>query len=92
MFLKSAENRMQCNELFVIGGGQIYCEALEIADRIYLTRVHTQPDADTYFPPINEDAWQIMSQKDIAKNEKHAFDHSFQVWERKPVGTPDNSI
>ena len=83
---------MQCNELFVIGGGQIYREALEIADRIYLTRVHTQPDADTYFPAIDEHAWEMTFRKDIPKNEKHAFDHSFQVWDRKPVSTPDTTI
>jgi len=77
---------MKCNETFVIGGGQIYREAFEIADRIYLTRVHTNPEADTFFPAIDEHEWQMIFQKDIAKNEKHAFDHSFQVWDRKRTG------
>jgi dihydrofolate reductase len=77
--------QMQCHELFVIGGGQIYRDAFDIADRIYLTRVHTSPEADTFFPAVDEHEWELTLRKDIAKNEKHAFDHSFQVWERKGV-------
>jgi dihydrofolate reductase len=45
------------NEAFVIGGADIYAQALDVADRIYLTEVHAEVDADTFFPEINASAW-----------------------------------
>ena len=44
-----------CKETFIIGGGEIYRQSFEMADRIYLTRVHAILDGDTFFPAINED-------------------------------------
>ncbi len=71
-------------ELMVIGGGEIYKEAMPKADKIYITRVHAVfNDADTFFPPIDEDDWQLVSNEDFFKDDKHAFDYSFQLWERK---------
>lgn len=43
----------QYNEVFVIGGAQLYCQVLPICDRIYLTRVHLEPEGDAFFPPID---------------------------------------
>jgi dihydrofolate reductase len=72
-----------CKEAFVIGGGQIYAEAMPIADRIYMTRVHAVLEGDTYFPPIDEKEWQLRDNRDFPVDEKHAYAYSFQVWERK---------
>src|SRR5450432_3316943 len=54
---KTIESAKQtdCKEAFVIGGGQIYAEAISIADKIYMTRVHAVLDGDAFFPAINED-------------------------------------
>lgn len=72
-----------CNEVFVIGGGEIYTQALPVADRIYLTRVHaTFPDADTFFNGFIEKEWKLKSRIDCYKDDKHAFDYSFEIWER----------
>lgn len=72
------------NELMIIGGGEIYKMALSKADRIYLTRVHAEfPEADTFFPEIDQKKWRLVSEKDEYKDEKHAYDYSFQVWEKK---------
>ncbi len=71
-----------CKEFFIIGGGEIYRQALEIADRIYLTKVRTSIDADTFFPAINEKQWQIISKEDFPADEKHAYPYSFQIWEK----------
>ena len=72
------------NELMVIGGGEIYKLAMPKADKIYLTRVHAIfEDADTYFPEIDESKLKLTSNQDFFKDEKHAFDYSFQIWERK---------
>jgi dihydrofolate reductase len=75
---KAAETN--CNEAFIIGGGEIYKQAYELADKIYLTRVHTEVDGDTFFPALDENKWQLISNQDFAADEKHAFAYSFQTW------------
>jgi dihydrofolate reductase len=75
---KAAETN--CNEIFIIGGGEIYKQAYELADKIYLTRVHTEIDGDTFFPALDENKWQLISNQDFAADEKHAFAYSFQTW------------
>jgi dihydrofolate reductase len=71
-----------CKECFVIGGGEIYKEAMPLADKIYMTRVHAVLDGDAYFPVIDEKVWEMTSQLDFPADEKHAYAYSFQVWER----------
>jgi dihydrofolate reductase len=71
-----------CNEIFVIGGGEIYKQAMEIADKIYMTRVHATLDGDTFFPVIDETKWQLNQNQDFAADEKHKYAYSFQTWER----------
>ena len=72
-----------CREAFVIGGGQVYAEAMPIADRIYLTRIHTVLEGDTWFPVIDENEWRMVSNQDFQPDEKHANAYSFQLWQRK---------
>lgn len=72
-----------CNEIFVIGGGEIYKQSLEIADKIYITRVHAVLDGDTFFPVIDETKWQQTSLQEFAADEKHQYAYSFQTWEKK---------
>lgn len=72
-----------CKEIFIIGGGEIYKQGFEIADKIYLTRVHANIDGDTFFPVINENKWRLTSSQDFTTDEKHAFAYSFQTWERR---------
>lgn len=69
-------------EIFIIGGGEIYKESMSMSSRIYLTRVHTNVEGDTFFPEINEQEWKMISSNKFYSDEKHAFDYSFQVWER----------
>lgn len=70
-------------EAFVVGGGQIYAEALPIAHKIYLTRVHTVIEGDVFFPAFEEKDWKLVSNLSFSADEKHAYAYSFQVWERK---------
>ena len=72
-----------CKETFVIGGGQVYADAMPLADRIYMTRVHAVLEGDTYFPVIDEQQWQLADNRDFPVDDKHAFAYSFQLWERK---------
>jgi dihydrofolate reductase len=51
------------DEAFVIGGAQLYREALPLAQRIYLTRIEADYAGDTYFPPLPEELWQEASRE-----------------------------
>src|ERR1700754_5061434 len=75
---KAAETN--CNEVFVIGGGEIYKWAIDIADKILITRVHASFDADTFFPEMDENKWQLTRNQDFGVDEKHAYAYSFQTW------------
>ena len=70
-------------EPFVIGGGQIYKYAIEnnLVDRIYLTRVHTEIDGDTYFDDL-DDSWKLLHAELHPSDEKHPFAFTFQTFER----------
>ena len=72
-----------CKEIFVIGGGEIYKQAMAVADKIYLTRVHATLEGDTFFPEINEAEWKLTSNDDFPIDDKHKFAYSFQTWEKK---------
>ncbi len=72
-----------CKEAFVIGGGEIYKSAMGIADKMYITRVHAAIEGDTFFPAINAGEWELVSEDNFNKDEKHQYDYSFQVWKKK---------
>ena len=74
--------RLQTEEIFVIGGSEIYRQAWEKAGRLYITRVHTTVEGDAFFPEIHTAEWKMISKKDLQKDEKNVFDYSFEVWER----------
>lgn len=69
-------------EAMVIGGGEIFKMIFDKAQRIYMTRVETEPEADTFFPAINPQLWRLVSQKNHEADEKNKFNYSFQTWER----------
>ncbi len=70
-------------EVFIVGGGQVYAEALPIARKIVLTRVHAVVEGDAFFPVFSEAEWRLVSHTDFQADEKHQYAYSFQVWERK---------
>jgi dihydrofolate reductase len=72
-----------CKEIFIIGGGEIYRQSMDMADTIYITRVHATLDGDTFFPEIDEAKWQLVSNEDFTADEKHAYPYSFQLWKAK---------
>ncbi len=73
----------QNNEVFVIGGAQIYSQFFKIADKIYLTKIHNTYDADAFFPLINDVNWQIESEELISDDEKAGVSYSFIDLKRK---------
>ena len=68
-------------EIFIIGGGEIYKQSMAIANRVYLTRVHTEIEGDTFFPEMSNE-WKMISSNDFASDEKNNFNHTFELWER----------
>ena len=71
-------------EVMIIGGGQVYRDFFSYADRIYLTRVQADVEGDTYFPDVDEAAWQLVSSEPHAADEKHAYAFDVMVFERRP--------
>jgi len=68
-------------EIFVIGGAEIFNSVFNQANRIYLTRIHHQFEGDVFFPSLNE-SWQLVKSHAQQADEKNAYAHTFQVWER----------
>lgn len=70
-------------EVFVIGGGQIYKQSMEHAGRLYITHVNASfPDADTFFPEIIPVVWKEVSREEHKKDSENPFDYAFSVYER----------
>jgi dihydrofolate reductase len=80
--LKECEKKNE-TEGFIIGGADIYRQSMDIADRIYYTKIHHTFDGDAFFPVIDESKWKLTSKKDMAADEKNKFSFSFCVFERK---------
>ena len=70
------------DELFIIGGGQIYEMALPFADRIYLTKVDLEVEGDVFFPEINYENWKLISKENHGKDDKNEYNYSFIILER----------
>jgi dihydrofolate reductase len=69
-------------EVCIVGGAQMYAEALPLATHLILTRVSTSPEADVFFPNIDWHNWKLLSEEKHLADEKHAFDYTFQIFER----------
>ncbi|CAM4334569.1 dihydrofolate reductase [Flavobacterium terrigena] len=70
------------DEVYIIGGGEIYKQSIDIADKVELTRVHTNVEADTFFPEIDPKKWNVVFEEHHEKDEKHAFDFTFITYLR----------
>jgi len=69
-------------EAFIIGGAELYREALSRADRLYLTRVHARVDGDTVFPPYDPTEWRQVSSEQHAADAKNDYPFSFELYHR----------
>lgn len=69
-------------EIFVIGGAQIYAEALKSADRLYITRVYRDYEGDTAFPDINFSEWRLVAEERHERGEEYEYPFSFQTYDR----------
>jgi dihydrofolate reductase len=69
-------------ELFIIGGGEIYKEALPLASKLYITHVHASFSGDTYFPTIDTSVWKKESERHVPANDVNPFDVTFTTYVR----------
>ncbi len=71
-------------ELMIIGGGDIYQQALKQTDTIYLTRVHHSfPEADAFFPELDMNEWRQTNMEKHQADARHKYDFDFVVYQRK---------
>ncbi len=72
------------DEIFFIGGGQIFDAVIDDVNKLYITHIHYAfESADTFFPEINFDKWELIDEKKHKADEKNAYDYTFQTWVRK---------
>ncbi len=69
-------------EVFIVGGGEIYKQAIHAADKIYLTRIYGMFEGDTVFPEINFSEWRLTKYLKHHSDAKNPFDYSFSEYER----------
>lgn len=70
---------------FIIGGGEIYKQAVAFSDTIELTRVHGTFEADTFFPKIDSEIWELVNEEYHPKDEKHKYAFSYLTYIRKKL-------
>jgi dihydrofolate reductase len=70
-------------EIFIIGGGEIYKQAIDLANKIELTKVHATFEADTFFPDFDLERWELKAEEKHRKDEKHQFEYSFLTYSKK---------
>jgi dihydrofolate reductase len=70
------------DEVMIIGGGKVYAEFLPMTDQIYLTRVDTSIEGDTWLPELADDEWTLLESASFAAGPEREYGFSFEVWVR----------
>ena len=71
------------DKVFIIGGGKIYNSTLYLANKLYLTRIHHRfEDADTFFPDIDFNNWELIEEEKYKADEKHLYDYSVRSYKK----------
>jgi len=69
-------------ENFIIGGASVYRQFLPYAQKLYITKIHTSIEADTFFPEIDPLLWEVIESEKHFADEKHPFDYTFMIYKR----------
>jgi dihydrofolate reductase len=70
-------------KVFILGGGEIYRQSMNIADKLIITEVHAEFEGDTYFPEIDSEMWKEISREVHKADEKNKYDFAFVEYVRK---------
>ncbi|QEE12446.1 dihydrofolate reductase [Bartonella krasnovii] len=79
----NAASQNDIEEIFIIGGGEIFKQAFDLADKIFLTEVLDSIEGDSFFPIFDKEKWTIVQTQDIPKGDKDSHPTRFVVYERK---------
>ena len=71
------------DELYIIGGAEVYAQTIDRTDRIYLTEIDTTLEGDAYFPEINKDEWVEVERRHHPIDERHKYAFDFVIYDRK---------
>ena len=80
--LDEALQQARGGEVMIIGGGQLYAQAMAYADRMILTEIDIEPEADTWFPEWREEDWQPLSERGVAADERNPWSYRVIEWVR----------
>lgn len=69
-------------EIFIIGGAEIFKQSMQLADKLYLTKIHHYFVGDVYFPVINHGDWKEIHQQKGIVDEKNKYEHDFFTYEK----------
>lgn len=81
---EALEATREHGRVFVIGGGEIYAQALPLATSVELTRVHGTFEADTHFPELDPAIWELRTAVYHPRDERHAYAFTYQTFCRRP--------
>ncbi|UYO00748.1 MAG: dihydrofolate reductase [Devosia sp.] len=70
------------DEIMVIGGGDIYAQAMAVADRLYITHVDMAPEGNVLFPPIDPGIWRVVASPEVTPSERDPAAYTIKVYER----------
>lgn len=70
-------------EVMVIGGADVFEQALPLTQRVYLTMIHHSFDADVFFPKLDPSTWELVLHTDKGRDEKNPYDMTFYQYERR---------
>ncbi|MCW5715091.1 MAG: dihydrofolate reductase [Bauldia sp.] len=75
--------RRGVDEVMVLGGGTIYAATISLADRLYITHVHSSPDGDTWFPAIQSADFEVVSSEETAPGPRDSHAATFVIYQRR---------
>ena len=82
--IEDAISKMDASgENFIIGGGSVYRQFLPHATRLYITWVHRNFEADTFFPAIDLNQWQLIEEQSVPLSEVTGFSYSYCIYQKK---------
>ena len=70
-------------EMFIIGGGEIYRQSMHLVNKLYLTMVQFSGSGDVFFPQIDYNEWSLISDEKHTSDDKNNYDYSFLIYKRK---------
>lgn len=81
--LSEIEARARDQEIFILGGEEVYKLALPKVSKVYLTEIEAEVDGDAFFPKLEESEWKLISEESYPADEKNDYDSKFRIYERK---------